>query len=545
MSQQLVPYQQDGRWGYVSKRGKVVVPPQYNAAEPIRHGLGRVRVGNRYGYVDSTGQVVIPIQFVAVAYAADSASYPLLYQVHPELHNLYISIPAGLVLVMERVPAATAATRPGQETKSAPPVDEYPLGLYRPNGQMVLPVQYAYFRGCHKVSDTRDDQGAVTGATADYYTAGRVVEYYNLELKNSWEAQYISNVPLYEEQLLTRTGRLLLGGRWLPPVAWFDGQVLSTTKHNAGPNTYFLSGFEDYVLLDTTGRQLRPQPGEAQLYKGFDRLGGGTGLLLGRGGYYRYNPGEYAPGPKSIDGLFLFRRDGSLLTDKVFASVRVPSGQRHYAVTAVDVPGSYYSKAESYALFHSDDAWGQQLPPRSRPLRNLLTGGEKQLPPPAPRPLYGLLNLLTGEWAVRPQYKTMRMGSNDSAQTAYLIVQKRRREGIIDLKGNRILPFKYKPASLFPCYDSASNRPLPCWLLRKADRWELLSLRGRTLVSWSDTLEWHNKLVSGKFVGNRLFLLKSEPGYVSSPPVAVVEFEPSDPSAKLRWLPKPPKKAGN
>lgn len=61
----------NGKYGYVDKDGKVVIPYQFKSASSFSDGLARVSVvdnksmtGQRFGYIDKTGQFVIKPTYV-------------------------------------------------------------------------------------------------------------------------------------------------------------------------------------------------------------------------------------------------------------------------------------------------------------------------------------------------------------------------------------------------------------------------------------------------------------------------------------------------
>lgn len=53
----------NSRWGYVNKAGKVVIEPQFQDALPFSEGLAPVQVKKLWGYVDLKGNMVIKPQF--------------------------------------------------------------------------------------------------------------------------------------------------------------------------------------------------------------------------------------------------------------------------------------------------------------------------------------------------------------------------------------------------------------------------------------------------------------------------------------------------
>ncbi len=53
----------DGKWGYIDTTGHLVIPNQFDFANPFTEGLATVKLGGRWGFIDKTGQYVINPQF--------------------------------------------------------------------------------------------------------------------------------------------------------------------------------------------------------------------------------------------------------------------------------------------------------------------------------------------------------------------------------------------------------------------------------------------------------------------------------------------------
>ncbi|MBD1940026.1 WG repeat-containing protein [Microcoleus sp. FACHB-68] len=53
----------DAKFGYADTNGKVVIQPQFTAANEFSEGLAAVRVGYKFGYIDNTGKMVIQPQY--------------------------------------------------------------------------------------------------------------------------------------------------------------------------------------------------------------------------------------------------------------------------------------------------------------------------------------------------------------------------------------------------------------------------------------------------------------------------------------------------
>src|SRR5215472_13961814 len=59
----LFPVVEHGRWGYIDQTGRIVIPPQFDGADPFSEGLAQVWIGGKVGYIDTTGQIVIAPQY--------------------------------------------------------------------------------------------------------------------------------------------------------------------------------------------------------------------------------------------------------------------------------------------------------------------------------------------------------------------------------------------------------------------------------------------------------------------------------------------------
>ena len=76
-SENLLPIQQGGKWGYINRSGEVVIKAQFDSAEPFAEGLALVRYPARkkplkpgekkpelvegVGFIDPTGKIVIEL----------------------------------------------------------------------------------------------------------------------------------------------------------------------------------------------------------------------------------------------------------------------------------------------------------------------------------------------------------------------------------------------------------------------------------------------------------------------------------------------------
>jgi len=53
----------DGHYGFIDSTGKLVIPPQFDAAGPFSEGLAPVKKDGAYGFIDRQGVVRIPFQY--------------------------------------------------------------------------------------------------------------------------------------------------------------------------------------------------------------------------------------------------------------------------------------------------------------------------------------------------------------------------------------------------------------------------------------------------------------------------------------------------
>jgi hypothetical protein len=54
--------QEFGPWGYIDKTGNIVIPLQFDWAEPFSEDRAAVVRGKKYGFIDPTGREVIPLR---------------------------------------------------------------------------------------------------------------------------------------------------------------------------------------------------------------------------------------------------------------------------------------------------------------------------------------------------------------------------------------------------------------------------------------------------------------------------------------------------
>ena len=64
----LLKTNQDGLYGFIDKKGQVIIPLQYDFAWSFDDGLAIVLQEDKRGFIDSQGKIVIPFQYKEARY---------------------------------------------------------------------------------------------------------------------------------------------------------------------------------------------------------------------------------------------------------------------------------------------------------------------------------------------------------------------------------------------------------------------------------------------------------------------------------------------
>lgn len=62
-SQGFAAVKKDGKWGYINKSKKLIVPLKYDSADDYTNGYAVVGLKGKWGYVNSVGKEIVPIQY--------------------------------------------------------------------------------------------------------------------------------------------------------------------------------------------------------------------------------------------------------------------------------------------------------------------------------------------------------------------------------------------------------------------------------------------------------------------------------------------------
>ena len=61
-----------GKWGFVNRKGEVLIEPQFQQARSFSGGLAAVYDGNGWGFIDRSGKLAIPCKFLDAGYFSDA-----------------------------------------------------------------------------------------------------------------------------------------------------------------------------------------------------------------------------------------------------------------------------------------------------------------------------------------------------------------------------------------------------------------------------------------------------------------------------------------
>ncbi|WP_308575635.1 WG repeat-containing protein [uncultured Fusobacterium sp.] len=62
-SEGLAAVEKAGKWGYIDRTRKEVIPFKYDEANDFSEGLAAIEKNGKYGYIDKTGKVIIPFKY--------------------------------------------------------------------------------------------------------------------------------------------------------------------------------------------------------------------------------------------------------------------------------------------------------------------------------------------------------------------------------------------------------------------------------------------------------------------------------------------------
>lgn len=90
-----IAYQdQSGKWGFLSKKGEVVIEPRFDGAKSFSGGLAAVCMDGQWGFIDSSGELVIDCQFLDTGYFT-SGGLCFVSKLKGEYYMINLRFPKG------------------------------------------------------------------------------------------------------------------------------------------------------------------------------------------------------------------------------------------------------------------------------------------------------------------------------------------------------------------------------------------------------------------------------------------------------------------
>ena len=59
----LYPFSKNKKYGYLNIKGKVIIPAEFDSAEPFYEELAMVKQAGKFGFIDVKGKFVIAAQY--------------------------------------------------------------------------------------------------------------------------------------------------------------------------------------------------------------------------------------------------------------------------------------------------------------------------------------------------------------------------------------------------------------------------------------------------------------------------------------------------
>src|SRR5882724_6964540 len=128
----LFPVEKDGKWGFIDRTGKLIIPLQFDSANNFHEGLALVTANKKTLFVDGSGRVVITPQF--------------------DIVNSFSEGLAAVNIGQTRIPNIGLISNPGK------------WGYIDRTGKLVLPLRFThaedFSEGLAAITDGDRDRGA-------------------------------------------------------------------------------------------------------------------------------------------------------------------------------------------------------------------------------------------------------------------------------------------------------------------------------------------------------------------------------------------------
>lgn len=169
----LIPYRKGDLWGYANPYKSIVIEPVYNEADLFYEGLAVVKKAGKYGYINKDGKVVIPIKYLVAkpfrfGYFAQSANLkPGDGNIIPQKQVLFAgaSMQANGYEICIDTKGATLAKCPAISDNSAPELNK--------PATTTITSNYSTIQKTDLFDKIVADYKIIAGADETYYIAVR------------------------------------------------------------------------------------------------------------------------------------------------------------------------------------------------------------------------------------------------------------------------------------------------------------------------------------------------------------------------------------
>ncbi len=124
----------DNKWGYINTGGSYAIKPQFDYAAPFSNGVAGVKVGDKYGFIDKSGNIVVEPQY---KYVYNTFNEGLLALTTLNSKFGYIDVDGNMV-----IPAVYAGANTFSDGLGAVK-EKYDWGFVDHGGELIIPMLYS------------------------------------------------------------------------------------------------------------------------------------------------------------------------------------------------------------------------------------------------------------------------------------------------------------------------------------------------------------------------------------------------------------------
>jgi hypothetical protein len=106
-SEGLAPVKVEDKWGFIDRKGHMVIEPKFDAAESFSDGMARVKLGTSWGYIDHAGTLVIGFQYEEAGDFSDGLAPVGRWGDEPEDNEFYYIDKRGIQAFPEKFAVAS------------------------------------------------------------------------------------------------------------------------------------------------------------------------------------------------------------------------------------------------------------------------------------------------------------------------------------------------------------------------------------------------------------------------------------------------------